>query len=365
MNTLLFRLRERVGKFLERRQTESTTQSIVRQVTSYCEMKKLTPEQAKAVQDYWLPLVHKPVDTRMHEVMLSLTGVFKPEFEPFEICREVQTRSMLSGAMRFFDDKNHYRSLLHGFNIPVRVAECNNGVCYLPESELGGAEISYEKMVETVSNVSDCIIKPSVGTDGGRGVCSFDTKDGIESNTGKEVADVLRSYGKNFCIERKVHENDNLQRLNPSSCNTLRVHTMRDRKEQRIRLLSSYIRIGKMGQVVDNMYSGGTGARIYEGGVLRESVSCYPYKTYSKTESGVELKGYPIEDFDRIVSTCLAAHSRLPMFDLMGWDVTVDKQGNVVIIEYNPNPDIRIEQAIFGDTCLLENQEWVMKQYFG
>ena len=119
-----------------------------------------------------------------------------------------------------------------------------------------------------------------------------------------------------------------------------------------------------MGQVVDNMHSGGTGARIYNDGTLRNAVSCYPYKTFNKTESGVNLNGYKILDYNKIIDTCIKAHSRLPMFDLIGWDVTVDKSGQVIIIEYNPNPDIRIEQAIFGESCLLENQEWVMHQYF-
>ncbi len=359
----LLQLRDRLALYIDAHQTEKITNKIVCHVAKQCELKKLTNEQMAEIQDYWQPLVHKKVDLRMHVVMLSLTGVFKPEFEPFEICHQVQVKSMTPKAMRFFDDKNLYRSLLAGFNIPVRVAECCNGIYYLPE--LGGAEISYKEFVKYVSNQSNCLIKPSVGTDGGRGIRSFDTKDGLEVNSKQQVMDVLSLYGRNFCIERKVRENDNLQCLNLTSCNTLRVHTMRDRKEQRIRFLSSYVRIGKMGQVVDNMLSGGLGARIHDDGCLRNAVSCYPYKTFDITESGVKLVGYKIEYFDKIVNTCLAAHSRLPMFDLMGWDVTVDKNGNVIIIEYNPNPDIRIEQAIFSDTCLLRNQEWVMKQYFG
>jgi hypothetical protein len=345
-----------------KRISEKTISEICNSVSKYCELKHLTKSQQDAIQDYWYPLVGKKVGTRLHQVMLSLTGMFKPEFEPFEICHEVQARSMDYRAFLYFDDKNLYRSLLSGFNIPVRVAECSNGIYYLPEQS--SLEITYKEFVKYLSNQSNCLIKPSVGTDGGRGIRSFDTKDGLEMNSKQQVMEVLSQYGKNYCVERKVIENDNLQCLNPTSCNTLRVHTIRDRKEQRIRFLSSYVRIGKMGQVVDNMLSGGLGARIHDDGCLRNAVSCYPYQTFDTTESGVKLEGYKIEYFDKIVNTCLAAHSRLPMFDLMGWDVTVDKDDNVIIIEYNPNPDIRIEQAIFGDTCLLDNQEWVMKQYF-
>ena len=342
--------------------SERITRKICSDVAKQCELKKLTKKQEEEIQGYWKPLVHKRVDTRMHEVMLSLTGVFRPEFEPFEICREVQQRSMTFGAMRFFDDKNLYRSLLNGFNIPARVAEYNNGVCYLPEE--GEAELPKKTMLERLQNIEDCIIKPSVGTSGGSGVCSFDVVNGVEINSNQPVEKVLDGYGRNFCVERKVHECDNLLQLNPTSCNTLRVHTMRNREKQKICLLSSYVRIGKLGAVVDNMHHGGTGARIYEGGILRNAVACYPYKTFCQTESGVILDGYKIDDYEKIIETCLRAHSSLPMFDLMGWDVAVDIEGKVIIIEYNPNPDVRIEQAIIGDTCLLENQEWVMKQYY-
>lgn len=363
LNNIVF-IKDKVEKYLDERATERATKSVVKQVNSCCNLIPLSKPQLDAIQSYWQPLVHKKVDTRMHMIMQSLTGIFRPEFEPFEICHQVQQRSMMPKAMRFFDDKNLYRSLLSDFNIPVRVAECCNGVYFLPQSTMGGAETDKEELIRGISNVSDCLIKPSVGTDGGRGIRSFDSVDGIEQNSKLPVCELISQYGSNFCIERKVKENDNLQCLNPSSCNTLRVHTMRDRNNHRIRFISSYVRIGKMGQVVDNMLSGGLGARIHEDGCLRNAVSCYPYKTFDSTESGIKLEGYKIEHFDKIINTCLAAHSRLTMFDLMGWDVTVDKEGNVIIIEYNPNPDIRIEQAIFGDTCLLRNQEWVMKQYF-
>lgn len=363
MSELLHNIAEHYRIWADKRSYDKVTRNLFSTAIKHCELKKLTQSQVQSIQDYWQPLVGKRVDTRLHQLMLSLTGVFNPQFEPFEICREVQEFSMIKGAMHSFDDKNLYRSLLTGFNIPNRVAECYNGVYYLPEKD--DAEITYSEFVESLRNVNGCLIKPSVETSGGQGICSFDVIDGIEQHSKLSVVDLLKKYGRNFCIERKVYECDNLQQLNPTSCNTLRVHTMRDRQEQRVRFLSSYVRIGKMGEVVDNMHSGGVGARIYDDGFLRNAVSCYPYKIYDTTESGVKLNGYKIENFDKIVETCIMAHSRLPMFDLMGWDVTIDKKGNVVIIEYNPNPDIRIEQAIFGDTCLLDNQEWVMKQYYG
>ena len=351
-------------RYQSKRNFERVTNDICKSVERYCSIKQLSSSQISRIQEYWSPLTGGNVDTRMHQMMLSLTGVFDTKFEPFDVCKKVQDKSMTKRAMQFFDDKNLYRSLLHGFNIPKRVAECCNGIYYLPE--LGGAEISKSEFLEALQNVEDCIIKPSIGTDGGRGVCSFDVNGGIEQHSNLSVEEFLKQYGINFCIERKVHESNNLQRLNPSSCNTLRIHTFRNRSEQRIYFISSYVRIGKFGQVVDNMLSGGVGARIVDmEGHLDNAVSCYPYKVFTETESGIYLKNYRIDYFDKMVETVIKAHSNFTMFDLMGWDVTVDNAGNVIIIEYNPNPDMRIEQAIFGTTCLLNNQEWIVKQSYG
>lgn len=43
------------------------------------------------------------------------------------------------------------------------------------------------------------------------------------------------------------------------------------------------------------------------------------------------------------------------MHDLLGRDVTVDSEETVDFVEYNPNLDFRIDQAILEDSCLIEN----------
>lgn len=335
---------------------------------SGCTLKKLSSKQIDEIQAYWQPRVGKRVSTKWHQLLYSLTGDFKVEYEPFEVCTEVQNRLSPPLQQYLFDDKGLYRLLLSGYNIPDRIAECNKGIYYLPLTK-GPVEVSFKEFLLHIQTISDCIIKPSVGTDGGNGVTSLDVKNGIVLSDNIKISEYIlnfeKKYGKNYCIERKVKECDNLQCLNPSSCNTLRIHTFRNRKEQRVEYLSSYIRIGKQGQVVDNAYSGGFCAEINKDGFLNGSVTVYPYKRHTHTESGVNLIGYKINGFDIMVDTVLKAHSSLSQFDLIGWDVTMSKDGNVIIIEFNPNPDVRIEQVIFGTTCLKDKQDEVLKQVYG
>lgn len=331
------------------------------------EIKTLTKEQKCAIQNYWKPLIGTKVSTRWHQLIFSISGDFKPEYEPFEVAMRVQNKLSPSSVQRAFDDKSLYHQLLVGFNFPIRVALCSRGVYYLPESN-SLVEVSYDKFINGLHNISDCIIKPCVGTDGGRGVSSLDITEGKIVGTNQDLNSFIKEfenkYGRNYCIERKVHECENLQCLNPTSCNTLRVHTYRNRNKQEIQFLSSYLRIGKLGKVVDNAYSGGYCGRISKDGYLNRVVRVYPYSIDTKTESGVDVSRYKINDFEKIVSTVKRAHSLLPMFDLVGWDVAVDREGKVIIIEFNPNPDVRIEQLVFDYTCLGDLQEEIVRRVY-
>lgn len=330
------------------------------------ESNKLNKDQIEQIQQYWKSLIGSRVDPKWHQLIYSICGVFKPEFVPFDVCMELQNSLSPHGAASPFDNKGLYRSLLKGFNYPIRIAECINGIYYLPEL-FGNVEVSFNTFLEGLTNIEDSIIKPSVGTDGGVGVASFCSTCGCVDTMPIElfILDFQKKYGLNFCIEKKIHECANLQCLNASSCNTLRVHTFRNRQDCKIEYVSSYVRIGKKGKVTDNANSGGICAPINENGLLRYAITVYPYKEYSKTESGIPLNGYKINDFEKIVATVIKAHSMLPMFDWIGWDVTVDENGNVIIIEFNPNPDVRIEQCIFKDTCLLHKQEIIINQVYG
>ena len=45
--------------------------------------------------------------------------------------------------------------------------------------------------------------------------------------------------------------------------------------------------------------------------------------------------------------------------------IMIDKDNNPVIIEFNPDPDMRMDQLWYHDSCLLDHQERVMKLVYG
>lgn len=298
------------------------------------------------------------MSTTWHQVLYSLTGVFTPRYLPFELYYRMIDALSPYRIQKVLDDKNLYRQLLHSFNIPQRLVECSYGVYYLPE--LDNCEHSVEDVLSYLGNISDCIIKPSKDSSSGNGVQTFSSANGIETKSGLPVRDFLKRYGKHFVVERKVIECDNLRNLNPSSCNTLRIHTARI--DGKTKFLSAYIRIGRAGKVVDNAHQGGICVSISPNGELQHTAATQsPYERQVKTDSGILIQGYKIDNFDEMVQTAVKAHSRIPQFGIMGWDICTNSDNEVVIIEFNPNPDMRMEQLFFESTCLGEWQDDILK----
>lgn len=328
------------------------------------ELKPLTKEQKAEIRWYWKARTGKKVDTRWHQLLYSMTGELNIRYLPFDLYPDIIANWIPSYRVKdFFDDKNLYRYLLKDFNIPQRQVECCNGVYYLPQ--IDGAEKSRSEVVDYCRNLQGCIIKPSKSSSSGNGVVGFSMKDGIAKD-GRFLEEVLKPYGKNFSIEEKIIESDNLRSLNPSSCNTLRIHTYRSRQREKIVPLSSHVRIGRAGSVVDNTAKGGIVCEVKSDGTLGDfACTLHPFAQVNKTDTGIKLTGYRIERFDEIVNAVLKAHSSIPFFDIIGWDVCVANDGRIVIIEFNPDPDMRIEQLPYKDTCLKDYQDEILEEVYG
>ncbi len=335
-----------------------------RKQTKGLQLKKLSLEQKRQIQDYYKHCIGKKVSTRWHRLFYTLTGEFNYRYLPFDVFIEMYHRLSPWNYQKIIDDKNMYRQFLSEFNIPDRFVECSRGVYCLPQE--GNNQVSFDDVVLYCQNLGDCIIKPSRDSSAGIGVRLLSLKDGYDVKTGEDIRTILKSYKQNFLVEERMMEMDSLRALNLSSCNTIRVHTFRNRKEERVEFVSAHVRIGRSGSVVDNGSAGGIRSKVNQDGKLSE-FACATKPQYTicdKTDSGVVIKDHIIDGFERIVETAVSAHQRIPWFDLIGWDMLIDNKGRVVIIEFNPNPDMKMQQLIYKDSVLGDKQDVILKQAF-
>lgn len=229
----------------------------------------------------------------------------------------------------------------------------------------GKVEIKYVDLLDDLKNIDNCIIKPSKDSSAGIGVRELHISDGKVSDYDGNINEFFKSYKGNFVIEKKVICCDNLRNLNPSSCNTLRIHTWRNRKENKIEFVSAFLRVGRKNSLVDNAFAGGISIPVGEDGILSNNgCTLKNYKRFDKSDTGIIFKGYKIQQFDEMVDVVCNAHHNLPHFDFIGWDVTVNDKNEVIVIEFNPDPDMRLDQLIFLNNCLLTKQEIIYKTLF-
>ncbi len=326
-------------------------------------IKKLTQAQKQEIKDYYRNNYGVKVNTKWHEILYSISGVYRVDYMPFEIYNLLLEKFSPFAFKKVLDDKVLYDWLLPDVRLPKRLFSSCNGVIY---SYMGGkSEISFDYILQSLHNIDNCIIKPSKDSSAGIGVRGLSVSDGIVEGYEWSLEKLLKSYKGNFVIEEKIICCDNLRNLNPSSCNTLRIHTWRNRKENKIEYVSAFLRVGRKDSLIDNGFAGGIAIPIGDDGILSNNgCTLKYYQRYDKSDTGFTFKGYKIQQFDMMVEVVCNAHHNLPHFDFVGWDVTVNNNNEVVVIEFNPDPDMRLDQLIFLDNCLLSKQKIIYKTLF-
>lgn len=321
---------------------------------------KLTESQKQEIRDYYLKNFGVKVSTKWHEVLYSISGVYRYDYMPFEVYNHLIESFSPFAFKKVLDDKSLYDWLLPDVQLPKRIySSCNNVIYSYTE---GKRWMSLNDLLDNISEIDNCIIKPSKDSSAGIGVRALKVSQGVVSDYDGSLEELIKSYKGNFVIEEKVVCCNNLNDLNPSSCNTLRIHTWRNRQENIIEFVSAFLRVGRNGSLVDNSFAGGIAVPIGNDGILSNSGCTFKnYQRYEKSDTGITFKGYKIQQFDEMVDIACKAHHNLPYFDFIGWDITVNSDNQVVVIEFNPDPDMRLDQLAFLDSCLLSKQEKIYK----
>ena len=306
---------------------------ITRNFKDLKQRRKLTKEQKKEVQDFYVSMIGQKVPLYCHEYFYSRTGVFTKEYVPnnFYHC-ELIPRANVSNMMGLCD-KNLCDIFFSGENVARTILKNINGYYYS-----GGNPISEEDAIAMCQNIDNVIIKPSQESKG-HGVQLLKVKDGVSNIQSKTIDQVFKDYRKNFLIQELVKQHKDMAALNPTSVNTLRILSYRSGME--ILIIYSVVRIGRTGSVIDNQCSGGISTTVSKEGKLgKVAFGGYSEDNIVKTDSGIVLDGYQVPSYDKAVEFVKRLHLKLPYFDIIGWDIAIQEDGEPVLIEFNTNPGL-------------------------
>ena len=315
----------------EIRQVEKKYEKTIKESMLLCPMTPLTKGQESDVKAYFKKHFGREIPTYWHQYLYSRNGRWSEKYIPASIYNsEIIHRFNKFQFRHAYVDKGFYDTLFPDINRPKTIIKNVNGYYYVGQSPLTESEA-----VERCGNLNEAIIKPSLGGTWGIGVKLIHTADGIVTDTNTPVKELFDSYKQSFIIQERMEQHSDMAKLNPTSLNTIRV--MSYRRGDEIIILYAVVRIGRSGQVIDNETAGGIKADIdlSTGKIKGVAFGNAKEKNMPKTDVGTVLDGYQIPYFQEVLNTVKDMHYRLPYFNLVGWDMSVDKDGKPTLIEWN------------------------------
>lgn len=204
-----------------------------------------------------------------------------------------------------------------------------------------------EKASEIVMTESEPLLyKPSLSTCQGKGIYVMDSdqKQKLINNINKGII----PSSNDFVIQRFVKQSPQTSIFNPSSLNCMRITTLNLNGE--ISVCSRALKCGPTDSIVDNIGTGkrGVAVGISEDGSL-DAFGFYGNGEMTTSHNGVSFKDRKIDNFNQIIEKAKELHSVNSGCKLIGWDLALNADNKVVLIEGNTVcPSISFEQMATG-----------------
>ena len=277
-----------------------------------------------------------------HKFYKGFLGEFDAKYIPSDIYNPVFEYTLNDRRFSLYlQHKSMLRNFVKKENRIEAIVDLIDGVFY--DDNLNIVSLSdAEEAIKTEQY--PVIVKPSIGSGGGRAVEYFDK--GVDVN----LADYV-GVG-DFSFQKFFREGEDLKRFNPDTVNTIRMITLN--LNGRCSVLSSFLRIGKGGMRIDNLSSGGMLVGINKDGYLADYALDKNLNKFTQSPSGISFKGVRLSSYQTIVDYALQNHPHIPLAKLIAWDFTIDENGNPIVIEINlDSGEIQFHQIyngpLFGD----------------
>lgn len=207
-----------------------------------------------------------------------------------------------------------------------KVKEYNQYSPFINRAWMPTRGVSSHELKEFIVSNGECIAKPNRGEQG-KGIYVV-SNDIIANN--HHILEELSSC--DYILEAKLANCKELDRINHSSLNTLRVYTMLDKTGKPV-ILNMMLRIGKTGSDVDNWGAGGVAYEINldEGIVHGYGIDKQCHKHLKHPGTDFVMPGFKIPQYPKVLEMIeklcrIDSNSRL-----VGWDIAITPDGPELI----------------------------------
>lgn len=297
---------------------------------------KLTSEEKKIIRNTW-PGVH------IYDMDFVNARAFKKihGFSPYYLSpcwyNELREKFNPKDQLYALENKALCDVYFPELRFPTPLVRRLNGNFY----DKGMNHISELEAKEILHSERVFVIKPAIGSEQGEGVLKVDLTDDVDLNK------IFRDEGDNFIAQKLVAQAPEIKNLNPSSLNCFRVTSMYFNGRFGY---STALKVGKKGSFRDN-WNSAYWINVHPDGSLDKKGYDYFLNPVDQSDTGVVFEGVKMPKYSEMISYIERMHKKLfPNCGVIGWDVTIDENYEVCIIENNLwDPGTNIEQFVCGD----------------
>lgn len=201
--------------------------------------------------------------------------------------------------------------------------------------------LSYKDFKEFIKNKDSLIYKP-LDTACGIGIKKFPIRKSILQNIYLYIK--LKMFREGI-IEEIIKQNKDMAKLNSSTINTIRVQTIT--LNDKTHFLNATVRMGASKKsTTDNFSSGGVMANVdlKTGKVIGNASSKFGGIIKKHPESNIKFNGFQIPCWDKVLKTVEEACKVVKTMPYIGWDVVINEDNTIQLIEGNHDGDATLHQ---------------------
>lgn len=302
----------------------------------------------------WSCFKVKPRDlayVRMYKKEHGFDPYFMPDYEFYQY---VIPRTNPSSYVSAFKNKALYDVYFSQMPIIQSVTMCLGGGKY----KNGMIPISDEQEYELLINLKAFIIKPAFDSGCGKGVKKVDLT--LIKNKKEYLRNLIDEYRSDYVTQEILVQHPDIARLNPRSLNCCRVTSILLNNRFSY---STILKVGNINSDVDNWHDSYFIGVDGQGKLLK-----YGYDSklnrVEKTDNGICFEGIQLPKYNEMIAVIEKFHKYyFPNVGILGWDVCVDVDNNVRVIEVNVDfPGIAGEQMASG-TFFKERRDDILNLF--
>jgi len=328
----------------------------------YIHQYKMSSKYKKEIIDYWAP--YEKINLLWHKAFSAISGIQDVRYIPEDIFyKKIEPALNRFNLAPAYVDKNMSDKLFTDFKMPKTLIRNINSSYY----DNNYKRFSFKDAVRFIQHYSTehkFVLKPSLDSGAGKNVKVLDYRGKNIFGIKKDVEKLFAAYEKDFIVQEFLYQHNFFHQMHRDSLNTIRIISLR--LNGNIHILSRVVRMGNDGSFTDNAESGCITCGFDEEGKLQ------PYATNHWTYEIYEEHPYSHFTFENKVlpraKECIElvkrAHEKLFYFDLVSWDIAIDRLSKPHLIEIGVNiQDINYHQRTNGPLFGNLTEEVLNKVY--